>query len=865
MRCPVAGAYANRINCGASAPCADTAEDIIYSYDTAILCSSKAKGRPSSISDASGSTEFMRYDERGRARVVRKSITADGTTRRAQFSYDYDRNDRLTAVTYPDGEVVRTDYDASGQPIALRSSGRFYVSDAHYDVFGRARSILHGSGVEDSRTYGDGTFRHRLSSVRSALGATTLLDMAFPLYTARGQLRAIFDLRNPTGALANSTVLSYDHLGRLTESDTPETARDESLRYDPLGRMTRLANRYFEYNGPGPHQVTAVRLGSPGGPATAVAHDANGNRAGKGDHDYHFDHADRLRQIVASGMQVDVRYDHSGRQTTRSERPLGAAIASATTRYYNDLLETRGGVQRKYYFFGGMRVAQQINSNVGWETAALFDDTVRFAAVPLDAPALVVELTGQAPAWLGGGLACVAVLLVLLPWRAGSRGGWRPGPAPALGTALLVVVGTLPWALVLRPAPAAAQKGPGSYVSHFHLDHLGSTQATTTDTGALLEQMRYTAYGSVRLRVTGTGAPFTPASSQRYEFTGYETETHSGLQYAGARFYDPDLGSFLSHDPAAQFASPYTYTNWDPANLVDPSGAVVAITLGLLAKYAAVGFAVGFATAAIQAGVNGASIGQALQAGAIGGGIGAVAAGLLGPAGAAASNAGGSTWAAFQAFSLVSGGVGVAGAVKDGQYAVAAIGAIFLAYGVHSLAQGANSNVDKTSTGFEPGDATLDEFDLRAGDVLGTDEGTYARAVSLADPTGDIGHTQITLQDQNGNLRILTSDARGRTIVGPGDSAVSGRGYTVYRPGVQPSRGSFEGYAQAVSSSTRGALGGLSNYLGSAGGQVCSSTCNTALLAGVVPTGFAPNSFVTPNQLVGSNALLRVGRLPFIP
>ena len=87
----------------------------------------------------------------------------------------------------------------------------------------------------------------------------------------------------------------------------------------------------------------------------------------------------------------------------------------------------------------------------------------------------------------------------------------------------------------------------------------------------------------------------------------------------------------------------------------------------------------------------------------------------------------------------------------------------------------------------------------------------------------------------------------------------------MYRPRVQPGIGSLEAYAQSVSSPTRGFVGGLSNYLGSAGGQVCSSTCNTALLSGGVQTGFGANSFVTPNQLVRSDALLRVGRLPIIP
>lgn len=172
-----------------------------------------------------------------------------------------------------------------------------------------------------------------------------------------------------------------------------------------------------------------------------------------------------------------------------------------------------------------------------------------------------------------------------------------------------------------------------------------------------------------------------------------------------------------------------------------------------------------------------------------------------------------------------------------------------------------------TSTRFEPGDTTVDEFDLRTGDILGTDEGAYARAISAADPTGDIGHTQGVLPDRGGELQILTADAGGQRVAGVGDPAVSGRGYVVYRPRTSPylggKAGSPAGLVDWVAANANG--GGLQRYFGSWGGNVCSSTCNSALQAGGINTGFAAGSFVTPNQLVQSSALLRVGRLPLIP
>jgi RHS repeat-associated protein len=79
----------------------------------------------------------------------------------------------------------------------------------------------------------------------------------------------------------------------------------------------------------------------------------------------------------------------------------------------------------------------------------------------------------------------------------------------------------------------------------------------------VVEYIRYKPYGEVRGRYTSGGG--TATTQYRYEFTTYETEiTGSGLQYAGARFYDPALGMFLTHDPAREYTSPYAYVHWDP-------------------------------------------------------------------------------------------------------------------------------------------------------------------------------------------------------------------------------------------------------------------------------------------------------------
>jgi RHS repeat-associated protein len=107
--------------------------------------------------------------------------------------------------------------------------------------------------------------------------------------------------------------------------------------------------------------------------------------------------------------------------------------------------------------------------------------------------------------------------------------------------------------------------------------HCSRTQAAVTYiNGTAVEHIRYKPYGEVRGHYdsTGTEEADNTCADDHYchEFTGYDTEPVSGLQYAGARFYDPELGMFLTHDPARQFANPYAYGPWDPVNGTDPNG-----------------------------------------------------------------------------------------------------------------------------------------------------------------------------------------------------------------------------------------------------------------------------------------------------
>ncbi len=82
---------------------------------------------------------------------------------------------------------------------------------------------------------------------------------------------------------------------------------------------------------------------------------------------------------------------------------------------------------------------------------------------------------------------------------------------------------------------------------------------------------------------TNTSGPITGTSARGYINEVFDPET--GLQYLHARYYDPNLGRFLTADtwdpmlPGVDF-NRYAYAGNDPVNGSDPRGHAVPVIIG---------------------------------------------------------------------------------------------------------------------------------------------------------------------------------------------------------------------------------------------------------------------------------------------
>jgi RHS repeat-associated protein len=107
--------------------------------------------------------------------------------------------------------------------------------------------------------------------------------------------------------------------------------------------------------------------------------------------------------------------------------------------------------------------------------------------------------------------------------------------------------------------------------AYLHTNHLGAVEAATDHERKLLWRAAYHPYGKLASLSTQRGFEL------NLRLPGQYLDAETGLHYNDRRYYDPELGQYLTPDPIGLHGgvNSYAYVDGNPLKYVDPSGLIL--------------------------------------------------------------------------------------------------------------------------------------------------------------------------------------------------------------------------------------------------------------------------------------------------
>jgi RHS repeat-associated protein len=464
------------------------------------------------------------YDPQGR---ITKEVGFDG----CQWEYQYDLSGLRSGIIDPAGRVTRFARDRRGR-ITERHRPDGTTIGFRYDPVGR----LIAATTPESEV---GFAYNALGMVVSESQNGKVIEHEYD------QLGRRVKRHSPAG---NTVEFNYDIDSRLDSVSTPRGAM--SNKYDAAGRLTarRLPGQLeetWQYNARGLAQEQSLR--SPRNQqlvSRGYKHDAEGNVVEISDHRrrisrFTYDPVERLREVVQpdTGLEQFV-YDPAGDLLQRGNREFqygapGRLTQTDGVRLIYDasgnLIEKRRGGSTIRYSYDTDNRLIAIETPEGGRIEFVYDAFGRRIAKKSKEGEVGFLWDGE----------------VLLAEQHEYR----------LAEYVFDPDSETPWLRFSHESLVA-----------YHTDHLGTPRELTDERGRIVWSADYDVYGRINtLHAADT--------DNQLRFPGQYEDRETGLYYNFHRYYDPDLGRYLTQDPIGVIGglAPYQYTR-NPVNWTDPLG-----------------------------------------------------------------------------------------------------------------------------------------------------------------------------------------------------------------------------------------------------------------------------------------------------
>lgn len=608
-----------------------------------------AVGRVISVKDAAGTVQFA-YDTRGRVIQHKRYVSLKEKTYATSYSFDSD--DRLVALTYPDGFVVNYGYDPLGNVNSVvDGSGKVVANNFTYTASGRLTGLQYGNGTASRYAY---DALDRMVSLQSTSPKGTAFQNLAYNYDADSNLTEIQD------ANGRNQQFAYDSMNRLISAhgDGIDGYGKETYRYDAVGNLLAKGAAAFGMDPVHTDRAVCMTVNAPGVTSCAqtpldsiaINYDAKGNVVQMGNMQYSYDAENRMIAEGSNGSVTEKNvYDFWGDRVVQQ--------TAGETRVFIDEVYEEGATGIAHHIKTQNLLLATIVTPLGSRSSST---SVAKLTVPVYSisPAPPLGVTGGQI--LAASMGCSILAMVFcsclrvtrhgrhLRVRLGAPVLFRSESIRAFKSVLLVVLifsfvaggATNGYAIGPESENAGSANGPHTITTtttttrttvapsakrfYYHMNHLGGIHVITDDSANIVEVREYKPYGEMYVHNSSAA---TPTQNLPFGFDGQRMDGASNLYYFKARFYSPLLGRFLSadseinHPTTPQALNRYAFAGGNPIRYIDPSGhswydflVGAAIFLGIVVV-AFVSGGLALAGVAIAGGVLGFGIGMAVAAG----------------------------------------------------------------------------------------------------------------------------------------------------------------------------------------------------------------------------------------------------------
>jgi RHS repeat-associated protein len=568
-----------------------------------------------SQTDAVGNTTNYTYDDFKRLTKITYPAATVGATR-LEENLTYDLNSNVKTKIDTAGRTTGYDYDTSNRLTKI-TDALTNITQFEYSARSQMTKVTDALSQQYQFTYDP--LGHVLSQTRA--GTT----MGF-VYDAVGNRTQKTDYKGQV------TDYAYDNLNRLTTityNGMPSTQATYS--YDDLSRLVSAVNGAgtvgFTYDNRNRFKTETDVFGH----IVEYGYDANGNRTqlkldGNVQTGYAYDVSNRLTtltdeasqnfafsydnankltsRVMPNGITTTSDYDGMSRLTRLKDVNTTATLFDLQYAYnaanqisqITDLTETRNfgydNVDRltsqtgsifgnESYSFDavGNRTASHRSATYGYQPFNRLTSTAT-ATYGYDANGATVSKSESGTNWTytwdfenrmvsaGNGLSQANYVYDALGRRVSRSSGAQTTNFSYDGQDVLMDNDSVSGVTKYQNGFGIDNKlkqTAGSIASYFLADHLGSTNALTDASGIVTASNSYDSFGNA------TNTSF----SSRYQFTGRELDSFSGLQFNRARWYDPAIGRFISEDPVGfegRSINLFAYVKNIPLRSTDPYG-----------------------------------------------------------------------------------------------------------------------------------------------------------------------------------------------------------------------------------------------------------------------------------------------------